>query len=96
MKEIQLIIQTKILQNTKHELPNLYVRVVEVGAELNIDILGELEADWLLRTPPNESLAISFASVESTFSVVILFSLWLDAEDVGSFRSESCKHDLYK
>ena len=75
-------------------LPSLYVRVVDAGAELNIDIFGELDADWLFRTPPNESRAISLANVDKTFSVVIFFSLCVGIVDVGSFRSgKKCVSD---
>ena len=58
------------------DLPNLYVRGADNdGTESNIVILGELEAEWgFLSTPVKEFLAISFAKVDKTFSVVIRFS----------------------
>ena len=46
-----------------------------MGAELNIDIFGELDADCVFLIPPIASRAISLANVDNTLSVVNLFSL---------------------
>ena len=60
-------------------VPNLYASGgadEEDGTELNMDIFGELDAEWVfLMPPPSASLAISLASVDNTLSVVSRFSL---------------------
>lgn len=73
---------------TRQNLPNLYGSVFE-DAELNMDIFGELEADWLFLTP-KLSRAISLANVDSTFSVVIRFSCCSGNVDTGIFLSVTC------
>lgn len=42
-----------------------------------MDIAGELEAEFVFRCPPIDSLITSLARDDKTFSVVNRFSTWL-------------------